>query len=688
MATKTTAPPPTRSNIANKVTNTHLPVTLPLLPLYEAISNSIHAIDEAKKKSLLKGSGEIRITVIRQGDPKTLAEMEDVESFPIRSLSVWDNGIGLDDDNLGSFAETDSDHKSGIGGKGVGRFVCLKAFTSIQVESNYLDGTTWMTRSFEFKNTKEGFDNFNGDEASSKQAGTTVTLNHIREAYQKNAPKASWVIAREIVDHFQLYFVDGKAPKLTLFNQNKDTVDINNIYKSEFVNKTDKKDFELADKKFKLILIKSMTAQSHRLHYCAHKRTVKKEALHTLIPDLGKYALQGPNGPFYYQAFIVGQALSDSVNQERTKFDFPDDDYAEETDETLTMRELRAKAVETIENMLSDYLSDVRQKKFEVYRPRINDELPQYRTVLSHRPEAVKLLQPNLPKEKLDIEMYKIESNWRVEVMERSAEFFDAKKDITQLPDYQSQYETLIDEFNEVGKADLARYVVHRRTVIDLLEKFIGRTEDGTFVDEDLIHSIFFPIRSNSDQVPHEKQNLWLIDERLTYHSFLASDKRLDSIDHIEVDDDDRSDLLIYTDAFAFVDEEKGPKHTSFTIVEFKKPQRNDYQDFDEDENPFEQTEKYIDKLRSGKVQDRKGRFIKVDEGTSFYVHIICDIRPSLEAILKRREFVKTPDGMGYYNFKSRYYPAYIEVIPFEKVLHDAKLRNRILFEKLKIAKV
>lgn len=685
MATLTTAPPPTRSNIANKVTNTHLPVTMPLLPLFEVISNSIHAIAEAKAKKLLKKPGEVRITIIRQGDPKTLAGLDDVETYPIKSLSVWDNGIGLDDDNLSSFAETDSDHKSRIGGKGVGRFVCLKAFTSIQVESNFLMGGSWMTRRFEFKSTKEGFDSFSEEAASSKQAGTTVTLNFIRTPYQKNAPKGSWDIAREIIDHFQLYFIDGNAPKLTLYNQNSDTVDINKVFSTEFESKIEKKDFVVADEEFTLILIRSMKAQSHRLHYCAHNRTVKKEALHPLIPDLGKYSLRGPNGSFYYQAFVVGEALSECVNQERTKFDFPDDDEAEETEEKLTMPNLRANAVATIEFMLSDYLSGVRDEKLAVYRPRINDELPQYRTVLSHRPEAVKLLQPNLTKEKLDIELYKIETNWRVEVMERSAEFFDAKKDITTLPDYQTQYETLIDEFNEVGKADLARYVVHRRTVIDLLEKFIGRTEEGKFADEDLIHSIFFPIRSTSDQVPHEKQNLWLIDERLTYHSFLASDKRLDSIDQIEVDDDDRSDLLIYTDAFAFVDEKKGPQHSSFTIVEFKKPQRNDYQDFDEDENPFEQTEKYIEKLRAGKVQDRKGRFINVDEGTSFYVHIICDIRPSLEAILKRREFVKTPDGMGYYRFKSTYYSAFIEVIPFEKVLHDAKLRNRILFEKLRI---
>lgn len=686
METINTAPITARSNIANKVNNTHLPVTMPLLPLFEVISNSVHAIAEAKKAQLLKGKGEVRITVIRQGNPKTLEGLEEVENYPIRSLSVWDNGIGLDDDNLGSFTETDSDHKVDIGGKGVGRFVCLKAFTSIQVESNYFTKNGWRKRNFEFKNTKEGFDNYSDVDSKSTRAGTTVTLNLIRTNYQKNAPKSTLEIARDIIDHFQLYFINGNAPKLTLFNQNGDSVDVNNVFSTEFESKIEKQDFEFAEEEFTLILIKSMKAQSHRLHYCAHNRTVKKEALHTLIPDLGKYSLQGANGSFYYQAFVVGDVLSKWVNQERTKFDFPDDDEDEEADEKLTMRGLRANAVETIEFMLRDYLSDVRERKLEVYRPRINDELPQYRSIVSHRPEAVKRLQPNLPKEKLDVELYKIESNWKVEMMERSSVFFTEDKDITKLPVYQQKYERLIDEFNEIGKTDLARYVVHRRTVIDLLEKFIGMTEEGKFVSEELIHTIFFPIRSTSDDIPHEKQNLWLIDERLTYHSFLASDKRFDQIDHIEVDDDDRSDLLIYTDAFAFVDKEERPKYSSFTIVEFKKPQRDDYKDFDEEENPFEQTEKYIKRLREGKVKDRTGRMIAVDKGTAFYVHIVCDISKKLEAILEDREFVRTPDGMGYYRFKSQYYSAYIEVIPFEKVLHDAKLRNRILFEKLNIA--
>ncbi len=67
----------------------------------------------------------------------------------------------------------------------------------------------------------------------------------------------------------------------------------------------------------------------------------------------------------------------------------------------------------------------------------------------------------------------------------------------------------------------------------------------------------------------------------------------------------------------------------------------------------------------------------------TYNVYIICDLHTSLVDILRSREFDKTPDGQGYFKFYTRYYNAYIEVLPFEKVLSDAKKRNRILFEKL-----
>jgi hypothetical protein len=46
------------------------------------------------------------------------------------------------------------------------------------------------------------------------------------------------------------------------------------------------------------------------------------------------------------------------------------------------------------------------------------------------------------------------------------------------------------------------------------------------------------------------------------------------------------------------------------------------------------------------------------------------------------KDFKKTPDSMGYFKFHDNY-NAYIEVITYPKLLKDARMRNRILFDKL-----
>ena len=126
------------SNIANKVRNTRLPRTKPLLPLFELISNSIHSIEEARNKSIIKANeGQIIIDCIRNGLPETLEKLVDIDIYPIHSFIVTDNGIGLDEENLRAFIEADTDHKIDIGGKGVGRFVCLKAFKELSIKSFY-----------------------------------------------------------------------------------------------------------------------------------------------------------------------------------------------------------------------------------------------------------------------------------------------------------------------------------------------------------------------------------------------------------------------------------------------------------------------------------------------------------------------------------------------------------------------
>lgn len=83
--------------------------TAVLYSVYEAVSNSIHAISDRFGEDLAAKNGRVDVDI-------TLAEDGDVDS-----ISITDNGIGFTPENIQSFETSDSRFKYQRGGKGVGR---------------------------------------------------------------------------------------------------------------------------------------------------------------------------------------------------------------------------------------------------------------------------------------------------------------------------------------------------------------------------------------------------------------------------------------------------------------------------------------------------------------------------------------------------------------------------------------
>ncbi|WP_424004275.1 ATP-binding protein [Maribacter sp. IgM3_T14_3] len=165
--------PNSSTNLRNRVKKLYLPKTKALYPLFEVISNAIHAIDEKlKSPGNPEYKGRITIKVIRNGSENILKEISDIEKYPIQSFSVIDNGIGLNEENITSFAEFDSEKKSEIGGKGVGRLICLKAFEKIMADSTYQDNGSIKARKFNYRKSKEGFDKYQENLPTDKKTRT------------------------------------------------------------------------------------------------------------------------------------------------------------------------------------------------------------------------------------------------------------------------------------------------------------------------------------------------------------------------------------------------------------------------------------------------------------------------------------------------------------------------------------
>ena len=179
--------------------------------------------------------------------------------------------------------------------------------------------------------------------------------------------------------------------------------------------------------------------------------------------------------------------------------------------------------------------------------------------------------------------------------------------------------------------------------------------------------------------MPFEQQNLWIIDERLTHHSFLSSDKPLRSLEPIDNPSNSRPDILIFDRPLVFGEDDQ--PITSLVVIEFKRPDRDNYRD----ENPISQVYRMIREVRDGKMKDSHGRLLRpASSQIPAYAYIICDLTSDLETKVQNMGAFPTPDNQGYYGFNQNL-NAYYEMISYNKLLNDARKRNRVLFEKLNI---
>ncbi len=235
------------------------------------------------------------------------------------------------------------------------------------------------------------------------------------------------------------------------------------------------------------------------------------------------------------------------------------------------------------------------------------------------------------------------------------------------------------EKINDFSKSNLAEYITSRKAILDIFEDVYYKDPDDKSALEDVIHKFIFPMRKTSDEVDYTKHNLWIIDERLSYHYYLSSDLKLKSNPNTLSSSNDRPDLLIYDDAIATT-EIDGDRYSSITLVEFKRPNRDDYSRV---ENPIVQVMDYVETLRENKILDRRNRPIEVDKGTKFYAYIIADIKNTkLEKVCREMQCTMTSDK----HMATLYHKElnlYIEIISFKKLIEDSKKRNQILFDKL-----
>ena len=668
------------TNLRGRLRNTRLPASHGLLPLFEAVVNSIHSIEDAK---LSPGQGKIIVSVLRNDQPY-IEGLGIQDPQAIIGFQISDNGVGFDETNMMSFKTLDSEHKIGCGGRGVGRLLWLKAFRRVKINSLFYDADgSHIIRSFSFE-SPQGVINESLEKAKAgSERLTIVCLHDFVKRYQQATYKTAATIANSLLEHCLWYFVRPEDSPKIIVNDSDISIELNQLYREYMIASATTEKVLIKDEQFELThtKLRASSNRSHSIGLCAASRLVKEEKLAGKIPGLyGK--LRDGDSDFVYVCYVRSQFLDERVRSERTDFDISENSDALFADQDISLSDIRMKVIEKASDHLAEYLDENKRLSDERVNAFVSHKAPKYRPILPRIQIEKLAIDPSISDKELELTLHKELSNIEAQMLEDGHDLMKPQAE-EKFEDYNERLQEYLRTAEDIKKSDLANYIFHRRVILDLLSKAIQQTDDGKYLKEDLIHTLLMPMQIDSNTARPIDCNLWLIDERLAFHDYLASDKPLSSMPITgskETKEPDLAALNVFDNPL-LVSEGEGLPLASIVVVEVKRPMRNDAKE-GEDKDPIEQALGYLDRIRVGKVKTSTGRPIPRSEHIPGFCYVLCDITPTIERRCKIHDAIRTSDGLGYF-FYHKQFSAYVEILSFDRLVNSARKRNRAFFDKL-----
>lgn len=663
-------------NIKRVIENIRATTTV-YTPIAETIVNAIQAIESNGETN-----GEIAICVHRDDQLNIDGGLSDVQSFEIE-----DNGIGFTDEHRQSFDTLYTDQKISEGGKGFGRFICLKYFQDLRVESVYRDKDGFKKRNFSMGKDNDIIVNESISESSQQKSGTVVHLSVLKKG--KSIDKKLNTIARNLVEKLLPFFIteDYVCPKIVLSEKDGTVPILLNDYCSNELSAVIKEiplehnTFSLKGihteenflvRVFKLYYPKN---QRSRISLVAHKREVSGSAIYKYIPEFSEdfYEKEGSGEDIHernyiVKAYVFSSYLNQNVSLERGGFEFQ-----MESDLLfgISQGQIEIRSADIAKDAIGPDIAVRQEKKRKRIKSYVDEEAPWHKGLLD------KMDLTGMPYKPTNEE---IEGRFQ---KEKFAQESQIKREVTKLLE-EGNIENLkknaleiVSKISGTSKNDLIHYIALRRNILDIFGKSLQVDETGAYTSEGVVHDIIFPRKGDTDTTSFEDHNLWIIDERLNFTNYVSSDMQLNRKNSV------RPDLLVYNKRILF----RGDNEASnpITIFEFKKPQRDDFVNPSSQEDPVQQIVRYVNSIRDGKYKTPEGRKMLVAKNTPFYGYVVCDLTPKVEKWIElEKNFTPMPDRLGWFDWLKNI-NLYIEVLSWDKVLKDAKMRNKIFFHKLGI---
>ncbi|GAA5102691.1 hypothetical protein GCM10023210_43890 [Chryseobacterium ginsengisoli] len=665
------------TSLKGRLRNTTLPLTNALFPVFEAVVNSIHSIDELKKHNE-SYQGIITIKVIRSGQTSAF---DDVKS-EINGFEIIDNGIGFNKDNFKSFQTLDSDFKIDLGGRGIGRLLWLKAFESATIKSVFEEKNELYERSFHF-NIQNDISDEKSNKSISNMRETSILLNNIYKKYLVYLPKTIETIARNILEHCLWYFIRiGGAPDIIVIDGNE-SVSLQKEFDYLMIDASKKDEFYIHEEKFEIthLKLKSTQQNKHAIKYGAADRVVKEENLIGRVPGLYGF-LREENENFAYICFVTSDFLTENVGQERLNFTIPENIDGIFSETEISFSEIRENTLSKIREFLEPFLAESKMEGLAKVDYFVDHKAPRYKSIIGRIPGNEMYVDPNISDRDLDLKLHSHLMTIESELISEGHNLL-IPQSIENKEDYSKRIEEYLSKASDVKKYDLANYVTHRKVILDLLAVAIAKNETGSYSKEEVLHKLIMPMQTTSDITTFDDSNLWLMDERLAFHNYLSSDKTLHSASITNSNSTKEPDFLalnVYDNPLLVNDSDSLPL-ASITVIEIKRPMRNDAK-AGEEKDPVEQALGYLKRIRDGKVLTKTGRPIPNSENIPGFCYVICDLTSSVIERCGILDLQITSDKMGYFGFHKTY-KCYIEVISYDRLLNMAKERNRAFFDKL-----
>lgn len=634
-----------------------------LFPMYEAISNAFHSIEDRWADDL-EENGRLDVTFDDQA----------------RQVTVTDNGNGFDYANLSAFLTPLTGNKYERGGKGFGRFMAFKVYSRVFYSSGQKQPDGMLTKGCYRYDPFSNDDNLivveetDGAGAHTHDRGVTVLMRSPKtdfedyfalEGKERKHNHTAEDIVSAVLDHFLIEFIQKKVPKhfvLTIqgatFNLYKyfhESLAVGGSRKEEIVIGTEAVEFT-----FDYFKVGEEHAKKHRLYFYANNRAASE--LESISSGLNSNPFTEMKGEdefrYYYLVAVSSEFFKSSQSRDRITNLHGKIDY-NKTKKSIKDH-LIAIAKAHILNLEQTYTSGRRSKMKEQVDHLIAID-PLLRRGLGGKTseEFVKKRGITETREQLAQDLF--------------VERFRQKFDFTKLSE-ETSVEDLVrlvrDKIPEDAKEALAVYVAYRNNVIQVFRQLLNKDDDG-LATEDKVHKLIYPRYRDSEQIDYASHNLWLIDDDLAYARYISSDRTPEG--NARRKGEFAHDLLINND-------------DELMIVEMKRPQKKDYDGTKEADtkNPVDQLKNQVLDIRErGKVITSGGREIAIDDTSMVRGYILADWNDKLERYLKTEDFIRTNFGgqMAY-----RYYRELnliIEVLAFDRLIDRASNRNEAFVSML-----